>query len=157
MDYRLVRIGKTNDMQTKIEQAVEAHRAGKLEQAEALYRAILKDQPQHPDANHNLGVLAASANNSAAALPLLRAALEANPKQGQYWISYIEALIRGNQLDDARSVLQQGKKMGLAGEQVHALSHQLASLSEGSVSDKTQRSSGHASEPSQAEVNALLM
>ena len=157
MDYRLVRIGKTNDMQTKIEQAVEAHRAGKLEQAEALYRAILKDQPQHPDANHNLGVLAVSANNSAAALPLLRAALEANPKQGQYWISYIEALIRGNQLDDARSVLQQGKKMGLAGEQVHALSHQLASLSEGSVSDKTQRSSGHASEPSQAEVNALLM
>ena len=46
-------------MPTTIEQAVEAHRAGKLEEAEALYRAILKDQPQHPDANHNLGVLAA--------------------------------------------------------------------------------------------------
>ena len=50
-------------MPTTIEQAVEAHRAGKLEQAEALYRAILKDQPQHPDANHNLGVLAVSLNN----------------------------------------------------------------------------------------------
>jgi len=50
-------------MQQTIEKAVEAHRVGNLQEAEALYRAILKDQPQHPDANHNLGVLAVSANN----------------------------------------------------------------------------------------------
>ena len=50
-------------MPTNIEQAVKAQTAGKLEEAEALYRAILKDQPKHPDANHNLGVLAVSINN----------------------------------------------------------------------------------------------
>ncbi len=167
-------------MQQTIEQAVEAHRAGNLQEAEALYRAILKDQPQHPDANHNLGVLAVSADNSAAALPLLRAALEANPKQGQYWLSYINALINDNQPETARLVLGQGKKMGLAGEKVDELSRRLAPLSEESESDKaqsstftqqhkkfsakkekkknaspSQRSMGQTSSPSQAEVKAL--
>ena len=168
-------------MQQTIEQAVEAHKAGKLDEAEALYRAILKDQPQHPDANHNLGILAVSLNNSVAALPLLKTALEANPKQGQYWISYIGALIKDNQFENARLVLEQGKKMGLAGEKVGELSQRLAPLSEESEVDKTQsltftqqrkkfsakkekkknvsssqRSPGHAGGPSQGEVNDLL-
>ena len=168
-------------MQQIIEQAVEAHKAGKLDEAEALYRAILKDQPQHPDANHNLGILAVSLNNSVDALPLLRTALEANPKQGQYWISYIGALIKDNQLDTARLVLEQGKGMGLSGEQVDVLSQQLAPRSEESESDKAprptftqqrkkssakkekkknasspQRSPGQNGGPSQSEVNALL-
>ena len=118
-------------MPPTIEQAVEAHKAGRLEEAEAFYRAILKDQPQHPDANHNLGVLAASVNKPADALPLLRTALEANPKQGQYWISYIDALIKDQQPETARVVLEQGKEMGLSGEQVDALSQQLALQSDG--------------------------
>ena len=45
-----------------LQRAVEAHKAGKLQDAEALYRAILQAQPKHPDANHNLGVLAVSLN-----------------------------------------------------------------------------------------------
>ena len=168
-------------MPTTIEQAVEAHRAGKLEQAEALYRAILKDQPQHPDANHNLGVLAVSLNNPVDALPLLKTALEANPKQGQYWISYIDALIKGNQPENARLVLEQGKEMGLSGDQVDVLSQKLALQSDepelykaqsptftqqrkkfSAKKEKkknaspSQRSMGQTSSPSQAEVNALL-
>ena len=126
-------------MQQTIEQAVEAHKAGKLEEAEALYRAILKDQPKHPDANHNLGVLAVSVNELAAALPLLKTALETNPKQGQYWLSYIDALIKDNQPDAARLVLEQGKAKGLTGGQVDALSQQLIPRSEEPESDKTQR------------------
>ena len=168
-------------MPTTIEQAVEAHKAGKLEEAEALYRAILKDQPQHPDANHNLGVLAASVNKPADALPLLRTALEANPKQGQYWISYIDALIKDHQPETARLVLEQGKEMGLSGEQVDALSQQLALQGDEPESDKaqsptftqqrkkysakkekkknassSQRNPVQASGPSQAEVNVVL-
>ena len=40
-----------------LKQAVAAHKEGKLQDAERLYRAILKSQPKHPDANHNLVVL----------------------------------------------------------------------------------------------------
>ena len=97
-----------------LQQAVEAHKAGKLQDAENLYRAILQAQPKHPDANHNLGVMAVSLNKTEAALPLLKIALEANPNQGQFWLSYVDALIKEKQFDNARNVLAQGKKLGLA-------------------------------------------
>ena len=43
-----------------LQKAVEAHRAGQVQDADRLYTAILKAQPKHPDANHNIGVLAVS-------------------------------------------------------------------------------------------------
>ena len=99
-----------------LQQGVAAHKAGKLREAERLYRAILQTQPMHPDANHNLGVLAVSVNKTQAALPLLKTALDANPNQEQY----IDALIKGKQFDNAKEVIDQGKKMGLVGEKVDA-------------------------------------
>jgi tetratricopeptide (TPR) repeat protein len=128
----------TNDQ--TLQQAVEAHKAGKLREAEALYQAILQAQPKHPDANHNLGVLAVSLNKEELALPLFKTALEANPNQGQFWLSYLDALIKTNQLEIAKSVLEQGKKLGLAGERVEAFQAQLSPM----------RS------PSNDEVNGLL-
>ena len=71
-------------MELTIEQALQqgmaAHREGKLEEAERLYKAILQAQPTHFDANHNLGVIAVSVNKVELALPLFKTALEANPK-----------------------------------------------------------------------------
>jgi tetratricopeptide (TPR) repeat protein len=109
-----------------LQQAVEAHKAGKLQDAEILYRAILQAQPNHPDANHNLGILAVSLNKTEAALPLFKIALAANPNQGQFWLSYIDALIKEKQFDNARNILEQGKKIGLAGEKVDVLEAQLS-------------------------------
>ena len=40
-----------------LQQGVTEHKEGKLEEAERLYRDILKTEPNHPDANHNLGVI----------------------------------------------------------------------------------------------------
>jgi len=108
-----------------LQQGVAAHKEGKIQEAERLYRAILQSQPAHPDANHNLGVLAVSVNKAAAALPLLKAALEANPKIEQFWLSYIDALIKEKQFDNAKEVLEQGKKEGLSGDKVDALETQL--------------------------------
>ena len=51
-----------------IQQGVAAHKEGKLEEAEKLYRAIL-EQPSHADANHNLGVLVVSAGKVQEVLP----------------------------------------------------------------------------------------
>jgi tetratricopeptide (TPR) repeat protein/2-polyprenyl-3-methyl-5-hydroxy-6-metoxy-1,4-benzoquinol methylase len=109
-----------------LQRAVNDHKAGKLQDAEALYRAILQTQPKHPDANHNLGVMAVSLNKTEAALPLFKIALEANPNQGQFWLSYVDALIKEKQFDNARNVLEQGKKQGLAQERVDELESQLA-------------------------------
>jgi tetratricopeptide (TPR) repeat protein len=115
-----------------LRQAVVHHKAGRLQDAERLYRAILQAQPQHPDANHNLGVLAVQVKKPAAGLPYFKAALEANPNQGQYWLSYIDALIQTGQMDVARKVLVQGRQRGLQGNAVDALAGRL----EGPSSDE---------------------
>jgi len=109
-----------------LQQGVAAHKAGKLQDAERLYRTILQSQPLHPDANHNLGVLAVSVNKADAALPLFKNALEANPKIEQFWLSYIDALIKEEQFENARQVIEQAKTQGVAEEKLNNLEAQLA-------------------------------
>ena len=109
-----------------LEQGISAHRAGNLQEADRLYTAIIKAHPKHPDANHNLGVLAVGVGKVESALPLFRTALETNPKEGQFWFSYIDALIALGQLDNARQVLDQGKGSGLKGDKVDDLEARLA-------------------------------
>ncbi len=98
--------------------AIVHHQAGRLAEAEQLYRAALQVLPNHPDANHNLGVLAVQVKQVDAALPYFKTALEANPTQSQYWFSYIDALIQAGQTDDARVVLAQGRQRGLQGQAI---------------------------------------
>jgi thioredoxin-like negative regulator of GroEL len=45
-----------------LQQGVAAHKEGKLEEAQRLYKSILQSQPAHADANHNLGLIAVSIN-----------------------------------------------------------------------------------------------
>ena len=108
-------MGIDNGLTTEqaLQKGVAAHREGKLQDAERLYRAILQSQPAHPDANHNLGVIAVSVNKADAALPLFKTALEANPKIEQFWLSYIDALIKTEKFDDARRVLSDAQQAGV--------------------------------------------
>jgi len=109
-----------------LQQGAAAHKEGKLQDAERLYRAILQSQPLHPDASHNLGLIAFSVNKAEAALPLFKTALEANPKVEQFWLSYIDALIKEKQFDNAKQFLEKAKKNGVAREKVDALEEHLA-------------------------------
>ena len=135
-------------IQQTLRNGVAAHKEGKLEEAERLYRAILQSQPAHPDANHNLGVIAVSVNKAEAALSLFKTALEANPKIEQFWLSYIDTLIKEKQFDNAKQVFDQAKNQGVAGEKLNVLKAQLASINEpenvGSLS------------PSQQQLSSLL-
>ena len=116
-------------MELTVEQALQkgiaAHRKGDLKDAEILYRTILKSQPTHPDANHNLGLIAVSVNKGGLALPLFKTALDANPKKQQYWFSYIDALIKGNRLDTVKTVLAEGRRLGLGEKEIDALEARL--------------------------------
>ena len=108
-----------------LEQGMTAHREGKVQEAERLYRAILQSQPAHPDANHNLGVLAVSVNKAEVALPLFKTALESNPKIEQFWLSYIDALIMEKQFDDARRVLADAQQAGVTVAKLQIFEEQL--------------------------------
>ena len=95
-----------------LQQGIAAHNVGNLQEAERFYQIILKSQPKHPDASHNLGLIAISVNQIAAAIPLFKTALEENPTVEQFWISYIDALVRGDQLKNAKQALKKAKKRG---------------------------------------------
>jgi len=131
-----------------LQQGVTAHKEGKHQDAERLYRAILQSQPLHPDANHNLGVLAVSVNKADAALPLFKIALEANPKIEQFWLSYIDALIKEKQFDNARAALEQAKQQGVDADRLNSLEAQL--------SPKTQIENVNSASPSQQQLSNLL-
>ena len=113
-----------------LQQGVAAHKEGKRQDAERLYRAILQSQPLHPDANHNLGLIAVSVNKADAALPLFKIAIEANPKIEQFWLSYIDALIKEQQFDNARQILEQAKKQGVSRDKVDAFEAQITTATQ---------------------------
>ena len=113
-----------------LQQGVAARNAGNLQEAERAYQAILQSQPKHPDSNHNLGLIAVFVNKTGVALPFFKTALEANPKIEQFWLSYIDALIKEKQFKNAKKVLEQGKEQGVAGEKLNALEAQLASINQ---------------------------
>jgi predicted TPR repeat methyltransferase len=108
-----------------LQQAVAAHKEGKLQDAERLYRAILQAQSNHPDANHNLGVLAVAAGKPHEAIPLFKLALEANPKVEQFWLSYVYTLITLEDFDEAKRFFVEGEKSGVSLETLDALNQRL--------------------------------
>ena len=113
-----------------LQKGVEAHKAGQVQDADRLYTAILKAQPKHPDANHNMGVLAVGVGKVEQALPFFKTALEANPATAQFWLSYIDALIKLDQLTDAKAVLDQAKSKGAKGDGFDKLEQRLKGSSE---------------------------
>lgn len=95
-----------------LQEGVAAHKKGELTAAERKYRTILQSHPNHPDANHNLGLIAVSVNSTEAALALFETAIEASPSVEQFWISYITALVKDNRLKKAKSAIKKAKKKG---------------------------------------------
>lgn len=62
-----------------IARAVALHEEGRLEEAAAAYRAILKAEPDHAGVNHNLGVVLAQSGEPARAITMFDRALGARP------------------------------------------------------------------------------
>lgn len=112
------------------QQAAIHHAAQQWREAELLYQSVLLVAPHHPDANHNLGVLAAQLGNAEKALPFLEEAINADPTQRQYWLSYIEALLLSGRPKDAKHVLELGIQSGLSGAAVEALTKRLSDPSQ---------------------------
>ena len=98
-----------------LQQAVDAHKAGQLQEAHRLYAVILKAQPKNPDANHNTGLLVVGFGKIELALPFFKTALEANPRNAQFWYSHIIALIKLERFLDAKDLLDQSKSKGIKG------------------------------------------
>jgi len=66
-------------VQQTLELALQYHQAGRLAEAEALYRQVLAAQPNHADALHYLGVIANQAGRHELAVEWIRRAIALQP------------------------------------------------------------------------------
>ena len=161
-----------------LQQGIAAHKEGKLQDAERLYRAILQAQPNNPDASHNLGVLAVSVGKPLEAIPFFKQAVEANPQIEQFWLSYIDVLIKMEQFDEAKCVLFEGEKYGVSSEKLDALNQRLKGsmpddagktakgrtpsekrkkfAEKGKIKNRKVQGPSSSTEPSQDQINHLL-
>lgn len=103
--------------------------AGQLDQAEALYRAVLDLDPAHAGAHFGLGMLARQAGDLGAAISYLTEALQGDTSEQRYWLAYIEALIAARQFFTAAELIALGRANGLAGAEVDTFEQQLATIS----------------------------
>jgi tetratricopeptide (TPR) repeat protein len=85
-------MGQIEDL---VQLAAQCHQAGRLFEAETLYRKVLSVAPSNPDALHLLGVLAAQVGNIQEGIRLIRVSLSHHPR-------FVEALANlGRLLVDA--------------------------------------------------------
>lgn len=88
------------DAEKVLRNTIEAHKANDLAAAEKGYLRVLEWFPNHPDANHNLGVIKTQYGEFEAALKFYDKAVELNPHIEQFWVSLFEQKIKCDQTHD---------------------------------------------------------
>ena len=84
----------------RLAQAIGYHQAGRLTEAEALFRGILKESPREPEALHLLGVLAHQAGRHQEAIDLISRALTTPGPQAIYHSSLAAAYLDLDRLEE---------------------------------------------------------
>ena len=85
----------------KLQSALALHQQGRLDQAEAIYREILRQEPRHFDALQLLATIAAQRGNFSAAVPLFDQALAIDPDHGGLLVNRGVALQELGRLEEA--------------------------------------------------------
>ena len=101
-----------DDVENLLDQAIAAHESSDFKTAFHLYREILTEDQNQPDANHNCGALLAQLGLLDDALIFIQNAVNSNPYVHEYWVSLIDVLIRLNRYDDAALAMEQAKSLG---------------------------------------------
>ncbi|PTY02891.1 hypothetical protein DB347_23405 [Opitutaceae bacterium EW11] len=106
---------------TPLQQAVAFHRAGRLEEAAALYRKILESNPRESDALHLLGIIALDRGDAAEAESFFARACDVLPKVAPYRLNRARALRALGRLDQAEHELRQAIALQPALAEAHQL------------------------------------
>jgi tetratricopeptide (TPR) repeat protein len=90
------------DTNRALEQGLGLHQAGRLNEAERLYRQILEIDPNHADGLHLLGVIAHETGHSEAAVDLIRRAITRNGRVADFHCNIGTALQALGRLIEAK-------------------------------------------------------
>jgi len=97
-----------------LESAISLHQAGRLQEAAQQYLLALADRPEHPAANHNLGVLIAQSGRAQEALPYLERAVHSAPHSVECWRSLANCRYVMGLWEEAMAAIEQAEAAGLA-------------------------------------------
>ena len=106
------------DISNLLKKAITHHQKGDLTQAENLYREILEIQPSHSDANHNIGILAASVGKFEMSVSFFEKAVISDQKKEQYWVSLLGSLIKLGKIHKAREILSAALEEGFTSDKI---------------------------------------
>jgi len=104
--------GSVSALQDKIGQALQHHRAGRLAEAEALYRQVLAVDPRHADGLHLLGVVADQVGQHDAAVTLIRQAIAVSGEQPVFLVHLGRALKAHGDLEEAIACYRRAASLG---------------------------------------------
>jgi tetratricopeptide (TPR) repeat protein len=85
----------------ELNHAIEHHHAGRLREAEAIYRQILATDPSFADARHLLGVLARQTGRNVEAIELISRADRENPDRPEWIYNLGNAYLEAGQFEQA--------------------------------------------------------
>ena len=123
-----------------LKKGIAAQKAGFIRDADQYYTAILDKIPTHPDANHNMGILALTVGKADTAISFLKVALESNPDIERYWLSYINALVKLERFGEAKKAYSLAKEKYPNSAGINKLGKHLAeveNINQQSSSNKT--------------------
>jgi len=109
--------------EVQLAQAFALHREGRLDEAERLYREVLVQRPDHPEALHHLGLIRHQQGDAAAGIDLIQQAIALDSGQSRYFfnlalmletqgrprqaaIARASGCLRAGQPEQARAILQ---------------------------------------------------
>ena len=98
--------------QPALQAAIEAHKGGRLVEAEAAYRNILQRQPDNADALNFLGMLTCQTGNPAAATELLQRSVTADPGNPHAWLNFGNVLLVSGEKERARTAFEKATQLG---------------------------------------------
>ncbi len=86
---------------------VRLHSAGRLQEAESVYRQVLAASPRHADCLHMLGVIASQCGQPQAAVACIDQAIAIKPSTAMFHVNRASALLALRQLDAALEACRQ--------------------------------------------------
>jgi tetratricopeptide (TPR) repeat protein len=102
-------------LREQLESGMSHHQAGRLAEAEKLYRAVLSVNPNQPDALHLLGAVAGQSGRLDESIELISRAISLNPGQGVYHVNLSEMYRRAAKaeaaVNSAREAVRLNPKM----------------------------------------------
>jgi tetratricopeptide (TPR) repeat protein len=116
---------KEADIAAIFDKGLQAHNAGDLSAAEQLYQETLAIRPEHPEANHNIGVVLVTKNELDKALTFFKFALDNSPNVSLFWASYIDTLIKLERIIEAKALIKELRSSGLCCKNIEAISRRL--------------------------------